>query len=109
MASFIINRLESSSQQRERARDSSFVILSSRSPKKWDLARADSIITTFTWTKKNDPSMQKAMPMNSSDSIRSFRLPNLSTTRTEMEVPVTWITPTTMAQMLASNWNHCWD
>ena len=60
-------------------------------------------ITTITWTKKNDPSMQKAIPMNSSDRIRSFRLPNLSTTRTEMEVPVTWITPTTMAQMLASN------
>ena len=63
----------------------------------------------ITWTKKNEPSMQKAKPMKSSDRMRSFRLPNLSTTRTEMEVPVTWITPTTMAQMLASNYDHCWE
>ena len=62
----------------------------------------------MTWTKKNEPSMQKAKPMKSSDRMRSFRLPNLSTTRTEMEVPVTCITPTTMAQMLASNYDQRW-
>ena len=47
--------------------------------------------------------MQNAKQMKSSDSISSFLRPNLSTTSTDMEVPVTWITPTTMAQMLASN------
>ena len=48
--------------------------------------------------------MQNAKQMKSSDSMSSFLRPNLSTTSTEMEVPVTWMTPTTMAQMLASNW-----